>query len=169
MRHRGHAPLAMLALLAITAACGHPEKSVVDSYFNAVNAHDNQTLSSFAVVSFDKPVQRGALVLPRLHVLDVDQGSDRVRPDVAVTVRDHLQDDAVVVLVEPAPTVERQVVRVDELSRGECLLHPRDQRIAGQRCRPQGKSQEAGIQCRDEHDGPMNAGGADAPAAGAFV
>ena len=46
MRHRGHAPLAMLALLAITAACGHPEKSVVDSYFNAVNAHDNQTLSS---------------------------------------------------------------------------------------------------------------------------
>jgi len=47
----------MLALLAVTAACGHPEKSVVDSYFNAVNAHDNQTLSSFAVVSFDKKVQ----------------------------------------------------------------------------------------------------------------
>ena len=121
------------------------------------------------VAIFDKPVQRGALVLPRLHVLDVDQGSDGVRPDVAVTVRDHLQDDAVVVLVEPAPTVERQIVRVDELSRGECLLHPRDQRIAVQRCRPQGKSQEAGIQCRDERDGPMNAGGADAPAAGAFV
>jgi hypothetical protein len=58
MRHRGRAPLAMFALAAITTACGHPEKSVVDSYFNAVNAHDNQTLTSFAVVSFDKPVQR---------------------------------------------------------------------------------------------------------------
>jgi hypothetical protein len=58
MRHRGHAPLAMLALSAVTTACGHPEKSVVDSYFNAVNAQDNQTLSSFATVSFDKKVQR---------------------------------------------------------------------------------------------------------------
>ena len=57
MRHRGRAPLAMFALAAITTACGHPEKSVVDSYFNAVNAHDNQTLTSFAVVSFDKKVQ----------------------------------------------------------------------------------------------------------------
>jgi hypothetical protein len=47
----------MFALAAITTACGHPEKSVVDSYFNAVNAHDNQTLTSFAVVSFDKKVQ----------------------------------------------------------------------------------------------------------------
>ena len=56
MSHRANAPLAMFALLA-TAACSHPEKSVVDSYFNAVNAHDNQTLSSFAVVSFDKKVQ----------------------------------------------------------------------------------------------------------------
>jgi hypothetical protein len=58
MRHRGRAALAIFALLAITAACGHPEKSVVDSYFNAVNSRDNQTLSSFAVVSFDKKVQR---------------------------------------------------------------------------------------------------------------
>jgi hypothetical protein len=57
MRHRGSAPLAMFALAA-TAACSHPEKSVVDSYFNAVNARDNQTLSSFAIVSFDKKVQR---------------------------------------------------------------------------------------------------------------
>jgi hypothetical protein len=57
MRDRGRAPLAILALLA--AACSsHPEKSVVDSYFNAVNAQDNQTLSSFATVNFDKKVQR---------------------------------------------------------------------------------------------------------------
>lgn len=58
MRHRGSAPLAILALGAAVACSSHPEKSVVDSYFNAVNARDNQTLSSFAVVSFDKKVQR---------------------------------------------------------------------------------------------------------------
>ena len=46
---------ACLALAA--AACGQPEKAVVDNYFNAVNAKDNQTLTSFAAVSFDEPVQ----------------------------------------------------------------------------------------------------------------
>jgi hypothetical protein len=58
MRDRGRAPLAILALGAAVACSSHPEKSVVDSYFNAVNAQDNQTLSSFAVVNFDKKVQR---------------------------------------------------------------------------------------------------------------
>jgi hypothetical protein len=58
MRHRGRAALAILALGAAAACSSHPEKSVVDSYFNAVNARDNQTLSSFAVVNFDKKVQR---------------------------------------------------------------------------------------------------------------
>ncbi len=58
MSDRGRAPLAILALLAAVACSSHPEKSVVDSYFNAVNAQDNQTLSSFAVVNFDKKVQR---------------------------------------------------------------------------------------------------------------
>ena len=57
MRDRGRAPLAILALLATAACSSHPEKSVVDSYFNAVNAQDNQTLSSFATVNFDKKVQ----------------------------------------------------------------------------------------------------------------
>jgi hypothetical protein len=60
MRHRGRAALAILALGA-AVACSHPEKSVVDSYFNAVNAQDNQTLSSFAVVNFDKKVQRWSI------------------------------------------------------------------------------------------------------------
>ena len=57
MRHRGRAALALFALAAAAACSSHPEKSVVDSYFNAVNQHDNQTLSSFAVVNFDKKVQ----------------------------------------------------------------------------------------------------------------
>jgi len=59
MRHRAPGPLAILALWAAATACSsHPEKSVVDSYFNAVNAKDTQTLSSFAVMNFDKKVDR---------------------------------------------------------------------------------------------------------------
>jgi len=46
-----------LALLAL-AACGHRDQRLVDQYFNAVNAKDNQTLGSFAAVGFDKKVDR---------------------------------------------------------------------------------------------------------------
>ncbi len=52
---------ALLMALAVVA-CGHPEKRVVDQYFNAVNAQDNQTLSSFAAVKFDKKVDRWSIV-----------------------------------------------------------------------------------------------------------
>jgi hypothetical protein len=51
--------VALTAVVALAgAACGHPEKSVVDQYFNAVNAKDTQTLSSFSAVPFDKKVDR---------------------------------------------------------------------------------------------------------------
>lgn len=54
------------AVLALTplavAACGHPEQAVIDRYFAAVNAKDNQTLSSFALVSFDQTVERWDIV-----------------------------------------------------------------------------------------------------------
>jgi hypothetical protein len=46
------------ALLAGLGCGGHPEKSVVDQYFNAVNQKDTQTLSSFAAVTFDKKVDK---------------------------------------------------------------------------------------------------------------
>ena len=46
------------ALALSGLACGHPEKSVVDQYFNAVNQKDTQTLSSFAAVTFDKKVDK---------------------------------------------------------------------------------------------------------------
>ena len=49
---------AALAAAAFLTACGHPEKVVVDKYFQAVNAKDNQTIGSFATVSFDKKVDR---------------------------------------------------------------------------------------------------------------
>jgi hypothetical protein len=53
--------LAVLALAGAAAACGHPEKGVVDQYFNAVNANDTQTLSSFAAVTFDQKVEKWAI------------------------------------------------------------------------------------------------------------
>jgi hypothetical protein len=55
----GVAVAAVVALAGL--ACGHPEKSVIDQYFNAVNAKDTQTLSSFAAVTFDKKVDKWAI------------------------------------------------------------------------------------------------------------
>jgi len=60
MIKRGRVALAAVVALA-GVACGHPEKSVVDQYFNAVNAQDTQTLSSFAAVTFEKKVDRWAI------------------------------------------------------------------------------------------------------------
>ena len=56
MRNHG-AAVAVFAVALTAAACGGSEKTVVDQYFNAVKAKDDQTLSSFAAVKFDKPVE----------------------------------------------------------------------------------------------------------------
>jgi hypothetical protein len=55
MRDAGAARIIPFLVLA-AAACGQPEQKVVGQYFTAVNAKDEQTLSSFAVVGFDQPV-----------------------------------------------------------------------------------------------------------------
>jgi hypothetical protein len=47
-----------LTLAGVSVACGYPEQGVVDQYFNAVNAQDNQTLASFSAAKFDKKVDR---------------------------------------------------------------------------------------------------------------
>jgi hypothetical protein len=62
MSNRSLAIRGALVLAVATVACGHPEQRVVDQYFNAVNAQDTQTLSSFAAVKFDKKVQRWSIV-----------------------------------------------------------------------------------------------------------
>lgn len=62
MRTKLLTPGGALAMALVAVACGHPEKRVVDQYFNAVNAQDNQTLSSFAAVKFDKNVDRWSIV-----------------------------------------------------------------------------------------------------------
>lgn len=59
IKRGGVAVAAVVALAGL--ACGHPEKSVIDQYFNAVNAKDTQTLSSFAAVTFEKKVDRWAI------------------------------------------------------------------------------------------------------------
>ena len=55
------AALPLVLALSALGCQSHPEKGVVDQYFNAVNAKDSQTLSSFAAVSFDKKVDRWAI------------------------------------------------------------------------------------------------------------
>jgi len=44
------------SLAAAGVGCGQPEKVVVDKYFGAVNQEDNQTLTSFSAVVFEKKV-----------------------------------------------------------------------------------------------------------------
>ena len=60
MRYRGAAIPIILSIAALGCQ-RHPEKGVVDQYFNAVNSKDTQTLASFAAVSFDKKVDRWAI------------------------------------------------------------------------------------------------------------
>ena len=58
MRNRIRHRLVLTGLGFVLAACGHRDQRLVDQYFNAVNAKDNQTLGSFAAVGFDKKVDR---------------------------------------------------------------------------------------------------------------
>ena len=82
MRIRGAAvPLALT--LSVLGCQRHPEKGVVDQYFNAVNAKDTQTLSSFAAVNFDQKVDRWAIT----ETLDEQKGPAPLA-DLAKKVRD---------------------------------------------------------------------------------
>jgi len=58
MKDRAAALLVALTLAVLGVACGHPEKSVIEQYFNALRAGDQQTLSSFAAFTFDKKPDR---------------------------------------------------------------------------------------------------------------
>jgi hypothetical protein len=74
--------LGVLAAAALTA-CGGPEKTVVDQYFNAVKAGDNQTLSSFATVPFNKPVESWRIVSA-----GPQEETPVVLPDLVAKVKD---------------------------------------------------------------------------------
>ncbi len=56
MSDRRAALVFVLGAVAASAACGHPEQRVIDQYFNALKANDQQTITSFAMVNFEKKV-----------------------------------------------------------------------------------------------------------------
>jgi hypothetical protein len=56
MKHLRYFGAAVVAALAV--ACSGPEHFVIEKYFQAVNAKDNDTLTSFALVGFDKKVDK---------------------------------------------------------------------------------------------------------------
>jgi hypothetical protein len=56
MSERGAALLIVLGTAVASSACGGPESRVVDQYFNALKQNDSQTITSFALVAFDKKV-----------------------------------------------------------------------------------------------------------------
>jgi hypothetical protein len=60
MRERGTALAA--AALAAGIACSSAESKVVDQYFNALRANDQNTLTSFAMVAFDQKVDDWKIV-----------------------------------------------------------------------------------------------------------
>jgi hypothetical protein len=53
----------LIAALAVAAtmACGGAQDKVVDQYFGAVRQGDDQTLSSFAAVKFDKKIEKWSI------------------------------------------------------------------------------------------------------------
>ena len=85
---------ALVAAVALTA-CGHPEQVVVDKYFQAVNAKDKQTLSSFALVGFDQKVDKwvikGSTSEPaaKAPLQDLIQAQKDVKNEIAKNQREY--------------------------------------------------------------------------------
>jgi hypothetical protein len=62
MRERATALAVALGMALSGAACSSQEKNVVNQYFTAVRANDTNTLTSFAMVQFDKPIEDWKIV-----------------------------------------------------------------------------------------------------------
>ena len=62
MRERGTALALTLGLAVAGLACSSAESKVVDQYFNALRANDQNTLTSFAMVAFDQKVDDWKIV-----------------------------------------------------------------------------------------------------------
>lgn len=87
MSDRKTAVFILAAAALVGAACGRPEQSVVDNYFRAVNSEDNQTLSSFAVVSFDQKVDSW-----KINDVKAEPAKPAMLPDLVAKV-DQVQND----------------------------------------------------------------------------
>jgi type II secretory pathway component HofQ len=62
MRERGTALAVAVGLALAGLACASSESKVVDQYFNALRANDQNTLTSFAMVAFDQKVDDWKIV-----------------------------------------------------------------------------------------------------------
>lgn len=82
MRNHG-AALAAFAVAVVGIACGGGESKVVDQYFGALKAKDNQTLTSFAAVIFDKPVEKW-----KITRAGEEQRAPLTAPELAAKVKD---------------------------------------------------------------------------------
>ncbi|HXB56963.1 MAG TPA: hypothetical protein VN461_19525 [Vicinamibacteria bacterium] len=56
MSERRAALLIVLGTAVVSSACGGSDQRVVEQYFNALKANDSQTITSFALVAFEKKV-----------------------------------------------------------------------------------------------------------------
>lgn len=54
---QSYAGFAAIAAAAFTIACGNQETQVIENFFRAVQAKDNQTVASFSMVQFDQEVK----------------------------------------------------------------------------------------------------------------
>lgn len=127
MSNRSLAIRGALVLAVATVACGHPEQRVLDQYFNAVNAQDMQTLSSFAAVKFDKKVQRWSIV----QVSPETRGPAPL-PDLVKKAKDTEKQIADNKKAANAYALEhlQEVDQVRELSRKDAKIPPRLQAVA---------------------------------------
>jgi hypothetical protein len=91
-------------ILVLLSACGGREKQVVEQYFNAVRAKDNQTISSFAAVSFDKPVTAW-----KISATSPETKSPVVLPDLAKKLAD--QEKQLARQQEGRPALEQRPLR----------------------------------------------------------
>ncbi len=105
---------AAAAFAALTIACGNQETQVIENFFRAVQAKDNQTVSSFAVVQFDQEVkswkvksvgeeERGPAPLATLAkaLKDADEAAAQNKKDASAYFNAHpLEVDKVKPLVE---------------------------------------------------------------------
>lgn len=116
MSYRQLARRIALVLAVATAACGHPEQRVVDQYFNAVNAQDNQTLSSFAAVKFAQKVDKWTITQ-----VGPESKSPAPLPDLVKKAKDIDRQIAENKKAANAYALEHlaQVDRVRELQRGD--------------------------------------------------
>lgn len=129
MRERGAALLIVLGLAAASAACGSSETRVVDQYFNALRAGDNQTLSSFAMVGFDKKVDRWSVT----HK-EPENRSAATLPDLVKKVKD-LEAELAKNKKEAQtyslnPSIYSDIEKIKDLQKGNRPIPPNLKKVA---------------------------------------